>query len=469
MPTDAGRGGSTDETRTSSDGPLDRAARGQGRGTGQGAAWTAAIGTTGVSALLAGVGLATGTLAARLLGPSGRGELVAIQTVPVLLAALALVGLPSAVTYYTAGSTARARGLLASAVAVCMPVTAVLVGAGWLVLPPLLDHHGTEVTRAAQTYLLYVPIHVLIALSSGLLLGLSSFKAWNFLRSLPPIMWLGVLLSYLPGVSPGAVRLSWTYLVAMAPLTIIVLGISATRAPSAPARPSKGDIVSLIRFGAPGALASIPLLVNLRIDQVVMSALVPAAQLGIYAAAVSWSGALSPVLASTSPIVLPLMASSERSHDEREGTAAKATRVSLLVAALGSAFVFLASPLAIHLLFGKAFEGAVPVARVLAIAAGFNGLNGLLGEVLKGLGAPRWPMWAEFASLPLTFLLLFLLLPSLGILGAAWASLAAYAAASLVLFEGVRRTTGKGVVALTVPRTADFAGLSVVMKRFLRL
>src|SRR5713101_4590346 len=56
-------------------------------------------GTNGLSAVL---GITTGMLAARLLGPQGRGELAAIQTWPSFIATLAMLGLPEALVYYSA-------------------------------------------------------------------------------------------------------------------------------------------------------------------------------------------------------------------------------------------------------------------------------------------------------------------------------------------------------------------------------
>ena len=47
----------------------------------------------------------TGALAARLLGPDGRGQLAAIQMWPNFLAAIANLGLPEALVYFSARST----------------------------------------------------------------------------------------------------------------------------------------------------------------------------------------------------------------------------------------------------------------------------------------------------------------------------------------------------------------------------
>jgi O-antigen/teichoic acid export membrane protein len=48
----------------------------------------------------------------------------------------------------------------------------------------------------------------------------------------------------------------------------------------------------LIRIGAPVCLSGLPHGSNLRLDQLLMAGLVPAATLGLYAVAVTWSGVM---------------------------------------------------------------------------------------------------------------------------------------------------------------------------------
>src|SRR6266851_3508043 len=69
-----------------------------------------------VNVLLAILALVTGVLAARLLGPQGRGELVAIQTWPTLIGTLALLGTGESLVYYTAQEPELAGSCLSSAI-----------------------------------------------------------------------------------------------------------------------------------------------------------------------------------------------------------------------------------------------------------------------------------------------------------------------------------------------------------------
>lgn len=57
--------------------------------------------TVAANVTLAALGMVSGILAARLLGPHGRGQLAAIQTWPSSIATLAMLGMPEAVVYYS--------------------------------------------------------------------------------------------------------------------------------------------------------------------------------------------------------------------------------------------------------------------------------------------------------------------------------------------------------------------------------
>jgi len=64
---------------------------------------------------LTAVAVATGVIAPRLLGPSGEGELAAIQTWPMLLGTLAMLGLDSALVYFIARDPESGKQLTATA------------------------------------------------------------------------------------------------------------------------------------------------------------------------------------------------------------------------------------------------------------------------------------------------------------------------------------------------------------------
>ena len=88
---------------------------------------------------LAALAVATGIIAPRLLGPSGEGELAAIQAWPLLLGSLAMLGLDSALVYFIAREPESGKQLTATAMLIGL-LSSLLVGAiAWFALPFLLS------------------------------------------------------------------------------------------------------------------------------------------------------------------------------------------------------------------------------------------------------------------------------------------------------------------------------------------
>src|SRR5262249_1651663 len=144
--------------------------------------------------LSAVLGIMTGMLAARLLGPQGRGELAAIQTWPSCIATLAMLGLHDALVYYSAREPRRAGRYLSTAIVLALLTTLPFMATGYLLMPALLSAQKHEVVTAAQWYLLLIPIFALVAMPYHPLRGLNDFALWNTLRLLPNIVWFVILI-----------------------------------------------------------------------------------------------------------------------------------------------------------------------------------------------------------------------------------------------------------------------------------
>src|SRR5262245_42439300 len=119
--------------------------------------------TIGANASMALIGLLTGVLAARLLGPEGRGQLAAIQIWPTFIATIAMLGLPESLVFYSAKKPAEAGRYLGSAVVMSVVSSAVFGFAGYLLLPALMSKQPVAVVSAARQYLWIIPIFALVA------------------------------------------------------------------------------------------------------------------------------------------------------------------------------------------------------------------------------------------------------------------------------------------------------------------
>src|SRR5208337_938768 len=144
--------------------------------------------------VMAIIGLASGLLAAKLLGPQGRGELAAIQSWPMLFAALALLGMPEAVVYYSSRYPGRAADYLGTARVIALIAGVVFLATGWLLMPALLRSQARSTIWFAQIYILMIPLYALIDLPRNALRAVGAWWAWNALRLVHTGLWLMVLV-----------------------------------------------------------------------------------------------------------------------------------------------------------------------------------------------------------------------------------------------------------------------------------
>jgi len=406
-------------------------------------------GVAAANALIALLGFCTGILSARLLGQRGRGELAAIQTWPNFISLIALMGTHEAAVYYGAKDPRRARTFAASALALALIADVPLVIVGYLAMPLLLSAQNPAIVFAARVYLLFPFLLDCYGIPANSLRAVRAFGAWNQIRIVPALGFIGVLLlAWLTGrITPVFVAfgiLAFNFVLIAQTLVLV------SRHAEGRFVPDRSCWRPLLAYGLPCVFASLPQMLNFRLDQMVMTSIVAPAELGLYVVAVAWSGASAPLFGAISAVLFPRIAG-ESDPRERSRIFAYTVRNSLVMALLLSIVVFVATPWAVPLLFGKSFTGSIPSALLLVPAAGASAFNLILEDGIRGLGNPAAVTWSEFGGLLVTAILLALLLRPFGIVGAAIASLCAYFAVSVLLLFQARALTGIGLRQLLMP------------------
>ena len=423
--------------------------------------------TTGANVILAGLGLITGPLAARLLGPAGRGELAAIQNLFWLGALLAMLGLPESALYFTAREPQRAGSVLATGILLPILVTPIVFVGMYPLTPLLLAAQPPQVVTAARWLTLGIPLYVLMAVPTFTLRGTNDLFSWNFLRLLPGVGWVVFLIGAWVAAKRSAVFLAGGYLLVLACL-IVPVAILVSKLVPGPYVPSRNLLKPMLEYGLPQAGAAIPQTFNLRLDQLLIAALLPPYFLGLYVVAVAWSSAALPVLHAIGNVLFPKIADGTASAAERAGTLAQGLRLGTLTGVLLASFLVVLTPAAIPLLFGRDFTPAVQVGCVLVAATVISGMNVILEESLRGLGDTAGVFWGEMIGLSVTAVSLWLMLRPLGIMGAGLASVLGYSATCGFLAPRIRRNTGLAMTAFLLPRRTDLT-LMVERMRVWRL
>jgi antigen flippase len=409
--------------------------------------------TIGANAVLGVEGALSGVMAARLLGPGGRGELAAIQTFSGFVAAVAILGMIEAVVYYCARDPQRAGRYIASAVTIALVTSIPILFGAYFLIPVALAAQSPGVIRAARWYLLMAPVYALVAVPAHSLRGLRDFVGWNELRLVPNFVWILVLAAAWCIALSDARLLAVAYVAAQAVVFLPVFYVVSKRV-DGPFRPAAEDWGGMLRYGLPCALVNLPQMLNLRLDQIAMAVMLPASELGTYAVAVAWSGISVPVLNALSATLLPSIAS-QCDRVASIDRFYKGTRLALLLAAVTSLLLMALTPLAVVTLFGGGYRASVRAALVLVPAGSILGLNSVLEEGLRGLGDPYAVLRAELAGVVATALGLALTLGPLGIMGGALSSLVGYSTVCIALIRKTRRLTGVSPGALLCPSFAE--------------
>lgn len=416
----------------------------------------------GTNAVLALLGLCSAAVAARLLGVSGRGELAAIQVTAAFVSLIGFLGMPDAVVYWSAKHRSRSGNYLATAVLVALAGSSLAAVLALPVIPLLLDDYGDSTVSTARLFLLSAPILAVVHVSTQSLRGRQAFVPWNACRLLYAGAWLAAVVAAGTILESDVRGVSYAYLVALFLLVPVVAVVAARQLPGA-LRPSRTVVDPLLRFGLPSVGASLPQMLNLRLDQLVLANVVAARDLGLYAAAVGWSWAVNPFLQAIALVTFPSVAT--LGADDQRGAVLRSARLGGAAAAAVGIVVGALTPVAMSVLYGDAFTDAVPVAMLLVGAGCLFGWAYILEEGARGLGLPKIALRAEIIGLVVTVATILATVGSYGIRGAALASCLGYASTLALMLFGLRRHLVVPIASLVMPRRADLAAVVTSLRR----
>ncbi len=406
--------------------------------------------------LLAILSLLSGTIAARLLGPTGRGELAAIQTFPMMLALLASLGVPDALVYYSAREPVRAKSWLASAICLAIIGSIPFALLGYFFLPYVLKAQSASVISAAQVYLWWLPISAVFGFLIHPLRGRNDLLVWNLLRPIPNIAWIATLLAHGFSGTPDPISLSRDFLLWYTIAGLATAICIAIRLPGS-FHPSLEQVSPLLRFGLPNMIGTLPSLINLRLDQLVLASLLSPKVLGLYVASVAWSGAVIPLVNAVAAVLLPRAAGA--GAEKRSELIAQSTRIGFILSIMLSLLSAALTPFVVPLLFGEAFSPAILAAVILCLAGGFSAFNQVLTAAIQSTAKPHYIVIAESSGLIVTVVLLWILLPVLQLTGAALTSLISYFVVAVIQMILIGKETRVAMLQLLLPSIAEISRL----------
>lgn len=385
-----------------------------------------------------GLGILTGVLAARMLGPTGRGEYAAIIVWPMAIAGFLAFGVNQAIAFYLGQRSFTVSEIATGTGVIGLVQSALSVLIGLAVIPFALANQSRNVLYLGILFVLFTPA-LFGMYSANLFQGMQDLGRFNLIRTLTPLVYavglLALFFAHRGTLTAVIVAQLLGYIVTLAVGAVLVWKILRPRIRWNPA-----TIPRLLHYGVRIQGLSVATYFNQRIDQLVLSLLVAPKQLGFYAVAVSLSSAIAIL-----PQAAGIVAFSRGSGQDSEGakdTVGIAFRASLIWLLVACTMLFLLAPWLIRTVFGSAFEGSILACRILLPGAIATGLGFVLYNAASALGKPGLASYAESSSVLVTAGGLYLLVPRFGYVGAAIVSSVAYTVSFLVMLVLARQVLG---------------------------
>lgn len=401
-----------------------------------------AVSLLATSAIVAPLGLLTSVVLARLLGAENLGFYAILATFVNLSVLLMMFGWPSAVIY-------RIRrmqidpGVVASTGLLAMTAVSILfVLVGWSVEEWVAQNVlGGVPIPAYRVALFLVPAQLYGRLLVALARALDRFDIANRY-----VIWVAgstcvgmfVVLSFgEPALLKAMVALLGVHCGAS-----VGLGVAILRKSGFSVRISNPEIFETVQYGFKSYVQSIAGQLHEQVDVLMLAIFaIDPAQIAAYAIAVGVANRLKIVPEAISGALFPHVAALE--PERASEVAEAAARHSVLWAWLTAIGVAVVTPMAVPLIFGEQYAGAVLPILVLLPGAAMLTTYMVLARYFMGIDRQGVIVRSQLISLCLNIGMNALLIPQIGIVGAAIASLMSYGLEMCLMVSAFSGTTGR--------------------------
>ncbi len=419
---------------------------------------SAIVSTATASAVIMACGVVTGLIAARSLGPAGRGQLAAITAWATTLLWMGDFGLPDAVAYASA-SERRLRDRVwttAQLLAIVFGLFVTLVG--WWTFPFVFTGDNAGLVTGAQWYLALFAVPSLGATAAFTWLqGVGRMHAFNISRATVPVVNAVGMTLLLTAGDRSVLHFAAVLLIGNASAWLAAAAYGPVRSMGT-APPSRPLARQMLEYGARMQWGNWSNLANVRVDQLLLSIFASPASLGLYVVGLGYANLLLTIPNTTAMAMWPGLVAACHAGDAPTYLTRWYRRL-LWVSLAAAVCLAAASVVVLPLLFGRAFTSAVPLAVLLVPAAVCLGMNEILLGAFQASGRPDIASVSQVIGLTVTIAALATLFPRWGVYGVATASLLSYSATHLYLLRRAFDTFGVTLRSLVVPTPDDVDAL----------
>lgn len=399
-----------------------------------------------------GLNAVTGILTARLLLPTGRGELAAITLWSGFLAGLTTFGLPSSLIFHLRNRPQEMGKLLTNALFMSFLFSCLAGAIGFFGMPVWLHNYPGWAIEAGRWFLLVTPLVSMALILRGALEASGAFSMSNLAQILNPAATLAFLLLFWAAHRFNVITASCAYIFAAFPV-FAMLAWKARKLMTRTASPSIGASKLLLSYGIRSYGIDLLGTLALQVDQVIVVRYLAAAELGVYVVMLSLSRMLAVFQASVVTVLFPKAAGNSR--ETVVALTERAARVGATLTGVCALVVGVIGPFLLRVFYGPEYAKSVLSLRLLLAEVTLSGCVYVLSQAFMALGRPGLITILQAVGLSLSLPIMLVLIPRWGIEGAACALLISTTARFLFIFFSFPMVLKVRVPDL-LPKPADF-------------
>ncbi|MFN8545926.1 MAG: flippase [Candidatus Binatia bacterium] len=415
------------------------------------------LGVFGAQVAITLLGVVTGVITARTLGPRDRGLFQLLTLLPVTLSNFAKLGIPQANVYFMRRRGASPSDVATNSLWLALSLGGVLAGVCWFGRHWLLAHVLKQAPeRALPMVLALLPFVLLQAFLLGLLQAQERFREYSFQQVAPTVLGLVGMSVALLWLKAGLVGAVVTQSVVVAFVTTwLVVRVHRT----APLQMRwNGELAAgMLSFGGKSYLQTLASTLHFRIDQYMIAYLLDPTQVGYYAIAVNLTNLLLKIPDATGTVLFPRLAGAT-DRDAHVATSRVCRHTLLITVAVGLVYAVL-GPFVIRLLYGQRFVASIVPMQLMLPGIVMISLYLILTRNFTSRNRQEVNLVAAFAALAINVGCNWVLIPRWGIAGAAVSTAVSYSVAALILLVVFVRESGHSVSETVLVRPGEVSGL----------
>lgn len=381
-----------------------------------------------------------GVLAARFLGPTGKGCLVLAFLVNNIY--LYLFGnLDGAITYRISRLNEPPRLVLNTAIIYSLSIGFLTVIGVWLYTrfhPPFFPEYMWVIILNAPLALLLTNFH-------GVFLGLNRVTAVNWYTFCPNFFWLILLIPGFFLIKTGVTGTLVCWIIAQ--LLLLVWCFMTTVEYWGPPYHdifAKQLLKKMLSFGWPLGLVNLITFLNYRIDMFLVLHFLGTARLGLYSVAVS--GAEMLWFTSTAVITAIYARVGMAEKEQAAHLTAKAVRHTFFLNLGLGVLIWFAVEAFLPIVYGEIYRPSLAPFRVLLPGVLAYGLVNIFAAYFTNqLGKPRVTLLVALISTFINLGISMILIPRVGMIGGAWATTGSYLISLVIVGILFYQRTGLGL------------------------